>query len=466
MTREDDQEFIHAHAGVNANAGRDLKAVTVASASFMKAVLVQRAHKQLDHGRRLLTEVIVFDSAGNFRQIPLRCRWSGTSKELSPALPWPLLFDVVTSLVRPPERSPSLPYSRSLLLWNVYRNFGSNVRTERLSAVGFWDHGATGVGSGLHRVMAVQTAVMNPHFMNFCFPGSVMEYDVEKSLDGSLLGEAENEEDYRETTRDLLSFIDSASSNIKLALDKPVKSKRKVNHRKYLQKQIKRCTGMITQGSVEEAPVRRQGSPPTQPSPPPSKTPPKRDGVQANLQSKSLAALFSPVKDVRGEKAKKPPLRHRNLPPSFFTEPANCSKVSSTSGMTLKDLERGNPDAADFFELLGPDYSNMIGEQDLYQGAPVRAQPEVASPDPASYDCHHLVSGLLYAEPWTGSAGPAKKLGPAQPSLCCHPEAAAGPLEDGALCTLAFPNFFTDCSIPQVTYDLSAGYNRANYSSL
>ncbi|XP_037630318.1 protein FAM181B [Sebastes umbrosus] len=312
--------------------------------------------------------------------------------------------------------------------------------------------------------MAVQTAIMNPQFMNFCFPGSVMEYDVEKSLDGSLLGEAENDEDYKETTRDLLSFIDSASSNIKLALDKPVKSKRKVNHRKYLQKQIKRCTGIITPGNVAEPPVKRQGSPLAQPLQ--SKPLPKRDGVQANLQSKSLAALFSPVKDIRGEKAKKPPLRHRNLPPSFFTEPANCSKVSSTSGMTLKDLERGNPEAAEFFELLGPDYSNMVSDQDLYQSMPVRVQQEMGGPDPASYDGHPLIGGLLYSEPWISCSGPSKKPGPTQPPVYCPSEAAAGSIEDSALCTLAFPNFFTDCSIPQVTYDLSGGYNRANYSSL
>lgn len=331
---------------------------------------------------------------------------------------------------------------------------------------------ATGVAAGLNRVMAVQTAIMNPQFMNFCFPGSVMEYDVEKSLDGSLLGETENDEDYKETTRDLLSFIDSASSNIKLALDKPVKSKRKVNHRKYLQKQIKRCTGIITPGNAAEAPVKRQGSPLTQPSTLQSKTLPKRDGVQANLQSKSLAALFSPVKDIRGEKPKKPPLRHRNLPPSFFTEPANCSKVSSTSGMTLKDLERGNPEATEFFELLGPDYCNMVSDQDIYQGMPLRVQPELGGPDPASYDTHHLVGGLLYSEPWTSCSGPSKKVGeslrtgPAQPPVYCQSEGATGPIEDNALCTLAFPNFFADCPIPQVTYDLTGGYNRANYSSL
>uniref|UniRef100_A0A1A7Y3K7 Family with sequence similarity 181, member B n=1 Tax=Iconisemion striatum TaxID=60296 RepID=A0A1A7Y3K7_9TELE len=313
---------------------------------------------------------------------------------------------------------------------------------------------------------------MNSQFMSFCFPDSVMEYDVEKSLDGSLLCEAENDDDFKETTRDLLSFIDSASSNIKLALDKPVKSKRKVNHRKYLQKQIKRCTGIITPGNVTDGPVKRQGFPGTQPGPLQSKTLPKRDGVQASLQSKSLAALFSPVKEIRGEKAKKPPLRHRNLPPSFFTEPANCSKVSSTSGMTLKDLERGNPEAAEFFELLGPDYSNMISDQDLYQGAPLRAQPDLGGLDPISYDTHHLVGGLLYSEPWTSCSGPSKKLGEslrtglAQPPVYSQSEEASGPIDDIGLSTLAFSNFFTDCSIPQVTYDLNCGYNKTNYSSL
>lgn len=110
-----------------------LLTVTVISSSFMKAFLVQSTHKQLNERGRVLTEVIVLGSAGNFRQIPLRCRWSGTSKELSPAVPLPLLFDVLTSFVQPPERSPYFPQSASLLLWNVYRNFMSSIRTKFLS---------------------------------------------------------------------------------------------------------------------------------------------------------------------------------------------------------------------------------------------------------------------------------------------------------------------------------------------
>ncbi|XP_035239877.1 protein FAM181B [Anguilla anguilla] len=328
--------------------------------------------------------------------------------------------------------------------------------------------------------MAVQAAFMSSQFMNLCFPGSVMDYGAEKSFEGRLLGEEEREGDFRETTRDLLSFIDSASSNIKLALDKPVKSKRKVNHRKYLQKQIKRCTGIIAPGNGAQDTAKRQGSPNSQQPAFPGKTAPKRDGVQANLQSKSLAALFDPAKDGRAEKAKKLPLRHRNLPPSFFTEPANCAKVTSTSGMTLKDLERGNPEAAEFFELLGPDYSNMIGDQDVFaHGVPLRVQQEPAGggADPGgTYDPHHLVGGFLYTEPWGPCAGPAKKSGvcgpgenartvpPGSTALYCHSDSSApSPLEESAL---AFPNFFTDCSLPQVAYDFAAGYNRAAFPSL
>uniref|UniRef100_A0A8C7TWZ9 Family with sequence similarity 181 member B n=1 Tax=Oncorhynchus mykiss TaxID=8022 RepID=A0A8C7TWZ9_ONCMY len=333
--------------------------------------------------------------------------------------------------------------------------------------------------------MAVQTAIMNSPFVNFCFPGSVMmEYDMSQSLDGSPLEESEergeyrettrsldgspleeSEErgEYRETTRNLLSFIDSASSNIKLALDKPVKSKRKVNHRKYLQKQIKRCTGFISptgnpaaapganKRKISGFPTQTQTQPQiqlqTQPSPfQQGKPVHKRDGLQANLQTKSLAALFNSVKEpVKGERAKKPPLRHRNLPPSFFTEPANTtttSRVTSTSGMFLGDLERGagNPD---FFDLLGPDYSNMLSDQDVFQ---TRDQ---VSP----YDPHHLVGGFLYTEPWTSS--PSKKAGEGtQTPLYCQ----SGESDSNSLCTLAFPNFFPDCSVSQVSYGLSSDY--------
>ncbi|CAL8351770.1 unnamed protein product [Lota lota] len=357
-------------------------------------------------------------------------------------------------------------------------------------------------------------AVMNPQFMSFCFPGggAVAEYSPDP---GGLDGEEDEEGvGYRETTRDLLSFIDSASSNIKLALDKPVKSKRKVNHRKYLQKQIKRCTGVLSPIANTDlqpgktltcSPPPLPPLPPTglQGSPPPcslqGKALPKRgDGVQASLQSKSLAALFNPGKDVRGEgKAnRKPPLRHRNLPPSFFTEPANRhgAGVCSTSGVTLGELERGDPDAAEFFELLGPDYSNMVAVEhgELFQNLPVlRCQPAemVLSSEPgASFEAHNVLGGLLYPEPWggctsagfrKGGGGGGDQLrggggggngggGMGQLPLYGLGDGVCGGVEESSLCGLAFPNFFSDSAGAAVSYDLGGGggYGRAHFSSL
>ncbi|CAL8334009.1 unnamed protein product [Boreogadus saida] len=424
-------------------------------------------------------------------------------------------------------------------------------------------------------------AVMNPQFMSFCFPGggAAAEYSPDPGgLDGVLHAELEQqqqnhhhqhhhhhhqdlhqhhdhhqhhhqqqqhqpyqEEDeeggggYRETTRDLLSFIDSASSNIKLALDKPVKSKRKVNHRKYLQKQIKRCTGVLSPAANADPQPGKTPlmtcSPPTPPlapaagglqgSPPPpppcpvqGKALPKRGGVdngsgggggvQASLQSKSLAALFNPGQDARGEGGKanrKPPLRHRNLPPSFFTEPAGRhghgggagGPACSTSGVTLGELERGDPDAAEFFELLGPDYSNMAAvaaaaavaseHGELFQNLPPPAEMALSSEAGAPFDAHHGLGGLLYPETWGGcTAGEFRKGGGGggggghggggggggQLPLYSLGDGVCGDVEEGSLCSLAFPNFFSDSAGATLSYDLGGGggYGRAHFSSL
>ncbi|XP_053561050.1 protein FAM181B [Bombina bombina] len=330
--------------------------------------------------------------------------------------------------------------------------------------------------------MAVQAAVMNHHFMPLYFPGSMVEYEKSYHDGTNFLGDVESGE-FKEASRDLLSFINTASSNIKLALDKPVKSKRKVNHRKYLQKQIKRCTGMISNGNCSQGSSKGQSISPGNINSPSfhCKPPPKRDNTQSNLQSKSLAALFENAKEVCGEKCKKVPLRNRNLPPSFFREPVNAtSGLISSSGITLKELEKGNPESIEFFELLGQDYNN-ISEQDIIQGASVRIHQDVTA-EHSLYEPHPLLNGLLYPDPWN----PCNQIKKSPVGTCSlnlnetlksvsvpasiytnnTDPAITSSVEDSCTNLPSFTPCFPECSLPQMFYDYSSGYNRIGYSVL
>ncbi|XP_011794294.1 PREDICTED: protein FAM181B [Colobus angolensis palliatus] len=408
--------------------------------------------------------------------------------------------------------------------------------------------------------MAVQAALLSTHpFVPFGFGGSpdglggafgaldkgcCFEDDETGAPAGALLSGAEGG-DVREATRDLLSFIDSASSNIKLALDKPGKSKRKVNHRKYLQKQIKRCSGLMgavppgpPSPSAADTPAKRPLAAPSAPTvavPAHGKAVPRREASQAaaasSLQSRSLAALFDSLRHVPGGAepaggavvapvaglggsatggaggdaagpagatavtgARKVPLRARNLPPSFFTEPSRAGGSGcgpSGPDVSLGDLEKG-AEAVEFFELLGPDYGAGTEAAVLLAAEPLdvfpagasvlRGPPELESGlfDPAPA----VVGNLLYPEPWSVPGCPPTKKPPLtaprggltlnEPLRPLYPAAADSPGgEDGPGHLASFSPFFPDCALPpppppphQVSYDYSAGYSRNAYSSL
>ncbi|XP_049745608.1 protein FAM181B [Elephas maximus indicus] len=405
--------------------------------------------------------------------------------------------------------------------------------------------------------MAVQAALLSPHpFVPFGFAGApdglggafgaldkgcCFEDDETGAPAGAQLAGAEGG-DVREATRDLLSFIDSASSNIKLALDKPGKSKRKVNHRKYLQKQIKRCSGLMGAAppgppspGAADTPAKRPPAAPSAPTvaaPAHGKAAPRREASQAaaaaSLQSRSLAALFDSLRQVPvGDEpaggavtapaagicgtgaggtggdaagptggavapgARKVPLRARNLPPSFFTEPSRAGGGGcgpSGPGVSLGDLEKG-AEAVEFFELLGPDYGAGTEAGVLLAAEPLdvfpagvaalRGPPELEpglfEPPPA------MVGNLLYPEPWSAPGPPTKKTPLAaarggltlnEPLRPLYPAAADSPGGEDVPGHLAsFAPFFPDCALPpppppQVSYDYSAGYSRTAYSSL
>ncbi|XP_028397946.1 uncharacterized protein LOC114521645 [Dendronephthya gigantea] len=163
----------------------------------------------------------------------------------------------------------------------------------------------------------------------------------------------------------LINFTTVATGFINSVLKKPLKSKRKVNHRKFLQKQLGAHTHYksIFINNTEEIQnsdryIYSSGSGTNFPETT-AKTVVRSRNTIDSCEEKSLEKLFNPTfwgkAPSKEQKISFNSLRNRLLPESFWKEPVKNSSSFQREYMHAK--ESGEVDA---FELLGVEFDELL----------------------------------------------------------------------------------------------------------